>query len=142
MEVIKFRGYVIKDHAMKGKNTGWVHGGYCRQPLFDDKNCGHLIFDLESNHVLPVEEKSLGQFVGHYYLNGEEVYEGDIITTSKAICDSHGFEYAHDPSVIIYSLNNSAFIHKNSKHEFGISEHNMKRMEKIGTLFENPELLK
>lgn len=91
-----------------------------------------------------MDPKTIGQFSGRYDKNGEELYHGDIFrhirhNENSSIC------------VILYSIENLEWsIHDEASRwdkshfssYFDIATHSGNSIEKIGNIFDNPELAK
>lgn len=118
---IKFRGY--------SKNINkWVFGDLINTPekghriiWFEYK--GESQFDLDYdpfNEV--VETKSIGQYTGLTDKNGLEIYEGDVVD----------IPYNHIGRKVATFYNGC----------YNIVNYDLNKIEVIGNIYENPELLK
>lgn len=124
MRTIKFRGRAKH-------NEVWYFGNY-----FDSKyvTTGTIVDD-ESNFNIDIDKSTLGQFTGLFDKNGNEIYEGDIVSGAygqmlvyfgKIVCEGYGFQWK--------PINEDSS--KESITGF-IDEY-----EVIGNIHDNPELLK
>lgn len=77
------------------------------------------------------ENIKLMQYTGLKDKNNKEIYEGDIVTL-------HNSKYK-----IIFNSKEAGFVLRDDKFEMNIpfTNNNNKRMEVIGNIYENPELL-
>ena len=73
----------------------------------------------------------LMQYTGLKDKNNKEIYEGDIITL-------HNSKYK-----VIFNIEGARFVLRNDEFELEITfiNHNNERMEIVGNIYENPELL-
>ena len=74
----------------------------------------------------------LMQYTGLKDMREKEIYEGDIVTL-------HNSEYK-----VIFNTEEARFVLRNDEFEMNIpfTNNNNKRMEVIGNIYENPELIK
>lgn len=125
MRQIKFRGKDIE--------TGeWIYGHFFQR-------LGHYPAIVEPRprdgkvmyYEIAVEDNTVGQFTGLYDKNGQEIYEGDIVTfdnhlqgISQVVYDYAGFmvESQNYSTAIRYSMTNHIVV--------------------VGNIHDNPELLK
>lgn len=114
MRDIKFRGF------SKVTKT-WQYG-------FLDHYKGNHIVDGRT-----CEESSIGQYLGRKDINGKEIYEGDIFETSEGNCfirydvATASFEVVFEDEAVI------SF--------FEATVYGTKRIEVIGNIYENKDLL-
>lgn len=127
---IKFRGKRCKDGE-------WVYGSYVESNTSWNKGKPHKSWILPSpmtnggwfsiRGAYPVIDETVGQFTGHKDCNGKEVYEGDILETNKGLVALVTFDKA---DVFMLGDEDPDFMFSFSK------------MEIIGNIYDNPELLK
>lgn len=124
---IKFRGKRVE-------NGAWVYGQY-----FNVKRqgfcvgIGHYILPENSVFANKVNPKTVGQYTGLKDKNGNEIYEGDIVTGLFNHTDIIGH--------IVYGSDATFFIER--KGLYGIGLNNAEDwLEVVGNIYENPELLK
>jgi uncharacterized phage protein (TIGR01671 family) len=132
---VKFRIYSIGDKTMRYPIhyllTGWEFGVSC-ESFIDD-----------STIVYP--DIVLMQYTGLKDKNGKEIYEGDVIQLKEYKCDKEDFYNAtyqisyEAPSFVAKAIVSSVFVKGALIH---INEHYMSFIEVIGSIYENPELLK
>lgn len=104
-----------------------------------DKDYKVMHFKLEESHKLPLpqplhtylentERFDIMQFTGLHDKNGKEIYEGDFLISP----------FTGEPAPVIYDQEYCQFT-------FGGAEFNVevkhKKLEVIGNIYENPELL-
>ncbi|MFA7287615.1 MAG: YopX family protein [Melioribacteraceae bacterium] len=115
--IIKFRGQRID-------NNEWVYGYYvCRHDR-------HAIVDQKPSHLdynVQVKPESVGQYTGYKYMNGEEIYFGDLVKAPSGLV----FEVVWHDITMSISL-------KRDGYYFNF---NIPLYEKVGTIHTNPELL-
>lgn len=115
--VIKFRGKRID-------NGEWVYGDLYHYEKFA-QICVH--YDDETDDLFQVVPETVGQFTGHKDYYGKDVYEGDILETNKGLVALVTFDKAD-----VFMLGDE---HPDSMFSFS-------KMEIIGNIYDNPELLK
>lgn len=128
--IIKFRGKRCKDGE-------WVYGSYVESNTSWNKCKPHKSWILPSPMTnggwfsirgsYPVIDETVGQFTGHKDYNGKDVYEGDILETNKGLVALVTFDKAD-----VFMLGDE---HPDSMFSFS-------KMEIIGNIYDNPELLK
>ena len=95
-----------------------------------------LSYDEIAFDEVPASDFIIMQSTGLKDKNGKEIYEGDIVRF--ALTD--GFNYATDEDgVVTYKL--GAFYVVNGLTEYLISDINNNKVEVIGNIYQNPELL-
>ena len=79
-----------------------------------------------------LEETPIMQYTGLKDKNNKEIYEGDIVTL-------HNGKYK-----VIFNTKEARFVLRDDEFEMNIpfTNNNNKRMEIIGNIYENPELIK
>lgn len=145
MQGILFRAKGIEEND---KNH-WYYGNYlCLHDttycFADEKseleNTHHyIVFEEMTDWGLPnkhlkadIDINTLGQYTGLIDKNGEKIFDGDIII------------YGFAPCVVKWDNINACFsLYKNGKTQIsGFNVNTMKLLEKIGNIYDNPELLK
>ncbi|AZB01264.1 hypothetical protein EG359_17320 [Chryseobacterium joostei] len=119
---IKFRGHRIDDE-------GIVYGHLVIDPKGNYRIYFKPFSDATSNTFFLVKPETVGQYTGLNDKNGVEIYEGDIL-------DEDGFLFQ-----VIYDVQNAKFKLKHIG-PYQYPEWNRGiRMNIIGNIHENPELL-
>ena len=135
MRILKFRAWLKKDKKMVGVKM--IGGGY----LWTDENwIDSINVNLaEIAHEIGVTCEVM-QFTGLLDKSGKEIYEGDVFNCIYEFdgCKKH-------KQVVIYVEVSARFITKDygKCHQSGVTQtmSDMHRMEVIGNIYENPELL-
>ena len=144
MREIKFRGF--------RKDIGWKYGYY-----YVDKHGGefrdttiHYIHPIDEEYIsYDINKETIGQYTDLKDKNGKEIYEGDIVR-GKIV--SREFKGSEDIDVIKwgdyldgeYVFNVSTWLWKGEpltdlhNSTYG---HDKYKLEVIGNIYENPELL-
>ena len=123
---------------MRPEFRAWTEEGkamyYGVYPFRDDALL--LSYDEIAFDEVPASDFILMQSTGLKDKNGKEIYEGDIVRFSL----TDGFNYvANEDGVVTYKL--GAFYVVNGLTEYLISDINTNKVEVIGNIYENPELL-
>lgn len=148
---IKFRGKRID-------NGEWLYGWLFKDALHGKLaiqqttssiggDRGHMAIHTVSKEVIP---ESVGQLVGPKYKSGEEIYEGDIVKrmakkmklnpTEADFDNKTMYDYHLEISFMEYR-DNGFWIHDEDFGYEGEDLWDWDQMEKIGNMYENPELL-
>lgn len=129
MRTIKFRAWVVPQDI-----EGVMKGG---EPYMATQGDGD-IETLQSFMFHYSEEKNLMQYVGLKDKNGKEIFEGDIITymgwgiptKSKIVFNEAIASFQHSyPNMDSHWVTDTLYNHESKKYEV------------IGNIYENPELL-
>ena len=123
---------------MTPKFRAWTEEGevmyYDVYPFKDDTLL--LSYDEISFDEVPASDFILMQSTGLFDKNGEEIFEGDIVRFTL----TDGFSYVTlEDGIVTYEL--CAFYVVNGLAEYLISDINTNKIEVIGNIYENTELL-
>jgi len=127
MRTIKFRAW----DKERGKMLSEVH-------LEDDECLGEFSL-CRLNKCLSETKLILMQYTGLKDKNGKEIYEGDIVYFERAGKD-HDWKKPGWQNTIVWNEDCACFEEKESGNE--IDREEMAKVEIIGNIYENPELLK
>lgn len=126
---IKFRGYVIEELT----DSQWVTNGYgiAKIKYVDNSPTDYILLTPYGNYA--VYKNSIGEYTNYEDINGKEIFEGDIVETTRAlnhivgvVTMIRGCWYIQDGKDSYYRL----------IPRFGTVENKV-----IGNVFENKELL-
>jgi uncharacterized phage protein (TIGR01671 family) len=131
MRTIKFRGKIV--------GTGeWTYGNLLVA------NNTYSIFDSESYATHEVTPESVGQFTEIYDSTDEEIYEGDIVRTTL-ISNISDTDYPKIKEVKFHPWYGWRFGADYIRYGFSFESPEIKpkeRVEVIGNIYDNPNLLK
>ena len=87
-------------------------------------------YSFDENNILYKKDLKIMQYIGLKDEYGDEIYEGDIVTL-------HNSRYK-----VIFNMEQARFVLRDDKFEMEIPfTNNNERMEIIGNIYENPELI-
>lgn len=132
MRNIKFRG---KTGTTEGKK--WVYGYLYKIKSFFSEDYQYFIKN-EHLQETSVDEDTIGQYTGLKDRNMKEIYEGDIV---KFRFKEDREEFPDLIGYIEYQSTFAAFRIMSSQGSFKIDITEIKFIEKIGNIYDNPELL-
>lgn len=148
----------MREILFRGKrtiNNEWAFGHYVVLDPVDKPDSirepSHLIIPVESKYNswnsylythYPIVPETLGQFTGMFDIDGEKIFEGDILEREKGLFSTN--------ERIVIRFDDSSFAYADigwnvdiytpiCDYEYGISVDNYKV---IGNIHDNPELLK
>lgn len=121
----KFRGKRID-------NGEWIYGYYVKGFGYNVNDIENRIFTLDGMYIHEVEEETVGQYTGLKDKNGKEIYEGDIYHQGDRNI-LYVVEYTQDCSFMGRQVRT-----KGSRTGLAYWQD---RIEVIGNIYENPELL-
>lgn len=117
--------YPIQLEWSKEGYVGKPKGLYIWREPFDDENVDWV------SHGEYIEDCELMQYTGIKDKNGKEIYEGDILYNKKTLLY---------PITFYYDKYLSAYLIENGSNFLGVAISKYK-LEVIGNIYENPELL-
>lgn len=127
--VIKFRGKRID-------NEEWVYGDI-ELPRNREAAIIHCYLDDGNyNRQFEVQKESVGQFTGCLDKNGTEIYEGDIVRVDISRFDNRIKNHRYTKSKVEWCQDEFLLC------GVDIPVHFRSRIEVIGNIYDNPELLK
>lgn len=132
MRNIKFRG---KTGTTEGKK--WVYGYLYKIKSFFSEDYQYFIKN-EHLQETSVDEDTIGQYTGLKDRNMKEIYEGDIV---KFRFKEDREEFPDLIGYIEYQSTFAAFRIMSNQGSFKIDITEIKFIEKIGNIYDNPELL-
>lgn len=137
MREILFRG--------KRADTGdWVKGFYVQKPnqfSEDGKPIRHCIVDLPP-FGYDINPETVGQFTGLLDKNGARIFEGDIIRTSKyGKVRNDNNSNGEDTFCVVYRPAQFRLEREKPPRGFNLVDDGFSKMEVIGNIHDNPELL-
>ena len=130
MRTIKFRG-----KSIDGKE--WLYGDLVSSA--DKKRFAILVNDKESYDECEVAPETIGQFTGLHDCDGKEIYEGDVLrlgNSPSGVC-----EVKWNESLAAFCIQ-FFFENKVGTRPLGGWVICGRKVEVIGNIFDNPELLK
>lgn len=125
MREIKFRGYDKFDKR-------WVYGYGLHQAVFEDGSSNAYV-TAGIREVFIVDKESAGQYTGCEDANGNEIYEGDIVETTRGL--------NHIIGAVIYRKASWYIQSKEGYNVRLISIFSTAENKIIGNIYENKNLL-
>jgi uncharacterized phage protein (TIGR01671 family) len=136
MEQPKFRGFSKETNSWH-YGHGWFKTDYTeRYKLERDIEDGAILYT--DSYPVECELKSMGQYIGINDINGDEIYEGDIVHVK------HFYKNREHIGKVIYSINRfevESFYFPHYDDPSNAFEAGMSTIEVIGNIYENPDLL-
>ena len=128
MRQIKFRGYGEFEKK-------WIYGYGLHQVIYgyEDGESRTIWLTTGIKTIVAVHEKSAGQYTGLRDCNRKEIYEGDIVETTR--------ERNHVIGVVTYYKAAWYIKSKDNKHIRLIPRFSIAENKVIGNVYQNPELL-
>ena len=128
--------------AKRKDNGEWVEGNLITNERNENQKYIGYIFDerngvIEDFDLVEVIPTTICQYTGLTDKNGKKIWENDIVNRT----DLH---VVSEPSIgfIEYDLENTSFlIHWTNKVEYSPTYHWKDKLQVIGNIFDNPELL-
>lgn len=147
MREIKFRAKRIDDGR-------WVYGQYFKTPLTDENSgtspdVGWFFLSGEERHCIVQEHVSfvidvntLGQYTGLKVVNGNEIYEGDIIKHPWSEDSYEVISYIDGSEQENLGMEIGFYIQRDNFESFCMLEVGEHEFEVVGNIHDNQELLK
>ena len=130
MRETEFRG---KTGTTEGSK--WVYGYYYKVKSFFDNESANYITVIRSNHLtdFSVDEETVGQYTGLKDKKGKKIFGGDIVDVTRPCVWEKG----------IVILKNGCFFIKVKETLLPLYECEMNnyKLEVIGNIYDNPDLL-
>lgn len=142
MREIKFRGKT--KHNIAVADGKWAFGSlvnnlFCKHPskipvcqmirMGNDGDCWEDVINDEEESLTEVDPETVGQFTTRYDINGNEIYEGDILQPEVG-----------EPGVVYYYHYKFILIYPN--YDNAVSEvFSFEKTNIIGNVHDNPELI-
>lgn len=126
---------MIREIKFRGKAAGtWYFGNLQTRKISRQQSAAWIIGYDESPMLVSVDPSTVGQFTGMYDKNGKEIYEGDIVRTLVSrLTATKNKKYRN--FVIRY-------VAPHFWNGYDALLMSKWRMEVIGNIYDNPELLK
>ena len=122
--------------AKRKDNGKWVYGNYCYVQKFDKSGYEYILIEIsEDGSSYEIIPETVGQFTGLMDKNGKKIFEGDIVKFFWF--DTDNITTIGD---IRYSETGCSFLWY-EQGEFPCGFDNTTKMEVIGDIHDNPELL-
>ena len=128
---IKFRGMKTFQIFSGEFRKVWLYGFFLKRGTYGDPGPQAHIFIYENGYEgYRVDEKTIGQFTGFLDVQGEEIYEDDIVSCEDG---RQGVVALQQGTFVVYGRNGKTMGTLSELWEIGV--------EIVGNRFEHPELL-
>ena len=136
------KGEYLVNYAGKKCESNWVYGGVC----FGKGDFSIIYGYMDDNKEVPVEKfvvysDTVGQYTGKD-LNGEKLFDGDIVETVEDYDDTFGHPATTQfYSVVVWDEENFCWAFKTGNDLIPFNDWTWECCFKVGNIFDNPELL-
>lgn len=138
---IKFRGKTVNDNKWVYGDLLHIDGGYIiyhgSQKDCDITTGKHVAVELLHDEVSVVFPETVGQFTGLFDKNGKEIYEGDILLV-KDETDKEDLGECYEVGL---KKGCFGYISKYGGELLSFCDYEIEE-EVVGTIYDNPELIK
>ena len=101
----------------------------------------HLQDKEDENLAVPVDPETLGECTGLRDKNGKLIFEGDVVRTKKYGKDVY-YSNVNDYDIFVVKFEPALFRLENHNRRFILDDDGYSKLEIIGNIHDNPELLK
>lgn len=131
----------MREILFRGKRKGngeWVYGNYA---VTDNNEKQHFIFQNKA-FEFEVDPETVGQYTGIIDDNGKKIFEGDILSITN---DDPDYDYITkvylDCNTLCVDVQGQDYDCTSIGFAIGIWDDECDRLEVIGNIYDNPEML-